>query len=142
MHALIVVQKMKWLLAALVATGATAVLGDLRPWQASSQSMGLLIIWVLSPMTMGWMFLSRNQFPIARILLLLFVGGLLLVWGMGAVIAIADSSFDGNLGLLFWPALEWIALFGIFAVWVLEGVGRRNKEAQQASAADGDKPSN
>ena len=106
--------------------------------------MGLLIgliIWVLLPMAMGWLFLSRNQFPMTRILLLVFVSGLLLVWGIGAVITIADSSFDGNLGLLFWPALEWIALFGILTVWALEGVGRRNREAQ-AAASGGEKPSN
>lgn len=143
---------MKWLLAALVTAGASTVVGVLRPWQeiggstheANSQSMGLLIgliIWVLMPMAMGWLFLRRNQFPMTRILLLVFVGGLLLVWGTGAVITIADSSFDGNLGLLFWPALEWIALFGILTVWALEGVGRRYREAQ-AAASGGEKPSN
>lgn len=132
---------MKWLLTTLVTVGVSTVLGVLRPWkeigdstvEVGSQSVGLLIgliIWVLLPMIAGWMFLRRNLFPITRIFLQVFVAGLLFVWGLGAVVTVFDASFDGNLGLLFWPALEWIGLLGIFTVWALEGASRKNKRAE------------
>lgn len=42
-------------------------------------------------------------------------------------VAVTVSDFEGNLGLLFWPVLEWMGLFGVFVVWAFEGA--KGKEA-------------
>lgn len=133
---------MKWLLSVLIASGALTVLGLLRPWN-DFQSEGFqeilrrtgitiaAIIWVLLPMVAGWIFLRENKHPITRSFLFLFIGGLLLVWGVGAIVTMADPAFDRNLGLLFWPVIEWVGLFIVFVVWAFENAGAQDKRAQQ-----------
>lgn len=126
----------KWLLCALISAGTMTILGLLRPWREfdgtaqnvlwiSAVTIGALI-WVLLPMITGWALLKRDKPPITRILLRIYVTGLLFVWGMGGIISLTDPTFDANLGLIFWPILEWIGLFCILGAWKVECFRRKH----------------
>lgn len=121
--------KMYFLLTVLIATGALAVLGTLRPRSDVPTPVAqeirvttITLIWVLLPMISGWVCLKRTRQRLTRSLLQIYNGGLVFIWGLGAFVALSDEAFDGNLGLLFWPALEWIGLFVIFVVWSLNSI--------------------
>lgn len=112
-------------LRALPILGAVlTMLGLARPWQSDPSSSLAVVagvtVWVLLPL-IGSALLHRHcQAPRTGNLLTMWLVCLSAIWCVGAVVALAHPDADLNLGLLFIPALEWIALFFLFVFWSIE----------------------
>ena len=112
-------------LRALPILGAVlTMLGLARPWQPDPSTSPAVVIgitvWVLLPL-IGAALLHRHcQSPRRSNLLTMWLVCLSAIWCLGAVVALAHPEADLNLGLLFIPALEWIALFVLFVFWSIE----------------------
>ena len=107
------------------------MLGLAHPWDpdpASSATVVIgLTIWVLLPLIASGLLHRHCRAPRSGTLLTMWLVCLAAIWCLAAVVVLARPDAELNLGLLFIPALEWIALFFLYVFWSLE----RSREERQ-----------
>ena len=87
--------------------------------QAFAIAVGLAI-WLVLPLFAAAVFHHKCREPRSSILLTIWLICLSAIWCLAGVVTLFDSEVRIKLGLLFVPALEWIALFFLYVFWSFE----------------------